>query len=222
MEFAPDYHEHEEFQPAMLMLAHFVIQWNWAEHNFNVLLWALSGDFYTGAAYTAGLGNQSRADLMLATARRKEADPEILGLIEFCVKAFGRIKDNRNSLVHAHSISFGEEEHEKPRWTRASSNPRALHVYCLADKSDIIENLEGACRLAILLGEVSAYYLSTFDPPPRPSFGIFPLPPPLTPTPILPHTLEDLPQSSEESARQVKRDRKAAQRSDPKNRKKGS
>jgi hypothetical protein len=193
MEFSPDYHEHEEFQPAMLALSHFAIQWNWAEHNFNVLLWALSGDFRTGAAYTAGLGNQSRADLMLATARRKEADPEILALIEFCVRAFGRIKDNRNSLLHAHSITFGEE-HDKPRWTRASNNPRAMHVYCLADESDVIANLEGACQLAMLLGQVTTFYIGRVDPPRRPSLGIFPLPPALTPTPIPPETHEAPPQ----------------------------
>jgi hypothetical protein len=195
MDFLPDYHEHEDFQPAMLALSHFTIQWNWAEHNFNVLLWALSGDFFTGAAYTAGLGNQSRADLMLATARRKEADPEILSLIEFCVKAFGRIKDNRNSLLHAHSVSFGED-HSKPRWTRASNNPRALHVYCLADESDIIENLEAACQLAMLLGEVTIFYIGKVDPPPRPSLGIFPLPQALKPTPIAPETREPPPRSS--------------------------
>jgi hypothetical protein len=195
MDFIPDYHEDPDFQPAMLALAHFAIQWNWAEHNFNVLLWALSGDFLTGAAYTSGLGNQSRADLMLATARRKERDPEILALIEFSVKAFGRIKDNRNSLLHAHSVISGEE-HDKPRWTRASKNPRSIHVYVLADESDVTENLEGACQLATLLNQLATFYLGRVDPPRRPSVGIFPLPEALTPTPIVPEP-EDPPQSSE-------------------------
>lgn len=196
MDFFPDYHEHEDFQPAMLALSHFTIQWNWAEHNFNVLLWALSGDFFTGAAYTAALGNQSRADLMLATARRKERDPEILALIEFCVKAFGRIKDNRNALLHAHSVSLGEEDllGIKPKWTRASNNPRSLHVYVLADESDIIANLEGACQLALLLGQLVGFYLGRVDPPRRPSLGIFPLPNVLTPIPIAPREQEDPPQ----------------------------
>jgi hypothetical protein len=187
MEFFPDYHEYPDFQPAMLALSHFTIQWNWAEHNFNVLLWALSGDFFTGAQYTAGLGNQSRADLMLATARRKEKDPEILSLIEFCVKAFGRIKDNRNSLLHAHSVTVGEEGDGKPRWIRASNNPRSLHVYCLADEDDIIENLEAACQLGMLLPQITTWYIGRVPKKKRrPSLGIFPLPNVLKPTPIAP------------------------------------
>lgn len=187
IEFFPDYHEHEDFQPAMLALSHFAIQWNWAEHNFNVLLWALSGDFFTGAQYTAGLGNQSRADLMLATARRKEKDPEILSLIEFCVKAFGRIKDNRNALLHAHSITLEDGAASKPRWIRASNNPRSLHVYCLADEEDIIENLEAACQLGMLLPQITTWYIGRVPKAKRrPSLAKFPLPKALKPTPIHP------------------------------------
>lgn len=198
MDFFPDYHEHEEFQPAMLALSHFAIQWNWAEHNFNVLLWGLSGDFFTGAAYTSGLGNQSRADLMLATARRKEKDPKILALIEFCVKAFGRIKDNRNALLHAHSVSLGEEgiEKGKPKWTRASNNPRSLHVYVLADEDDIIENLEAACQLGLLLSQLTIWYIGRVPKAKRrPSLEIFPLPEALKPVPIAPQEQADPPQS---------------------------
>ena len=188
IELYPDYHEHPEFQPAMLALSHFAIQWNWAEHNFNVLLWALSGDFFTGAQYTAGLGNQSRADLMLATARRKEKDPEILSLIEFCVTAFGRIKDNRNSLLHAHSITLGEDrEPTKPRWIRASNNPRSLHIYCYADEDDIIENLEAAAQLGMLLPQLTTWYIGRVPKAKRrPSLGKFPLPKALKPTPFSP------------------------------------
>lgn len=167
----------------MLALAHFIVQWNWAEHNFNVLLWALSGDFQTGAQYTTGLGNQSRADLILARARRIEKDAEILELIEFCVKAFGRIKDNRNALAHAHSISQYPEE-EKPRWLRASKNPKALHVYCFADLDDISANIEGACLLAMLLNQITCFYISRFEEKPRPSLGKFEIPNPLIPIPV--------------------------------------
>lgn len=192
----PDFHEVDDFQPAMLALSHFIVQWNWAEHNFNVLLWALSGDFHTGAQYTTGLGNQSRADLILARARRIEKDTEILDLIEFCVEAFGRVKDNRNSLAHAHSISKYADE-EKPRWLRASKNPKALHVYCFADLDDITDNLEAACRLAMLLTDITCYYVSQFDEKPRPSLGKFELPSPLIPIPVPLIEPGPPPQSSE-------------------------
>ena len=197
MEFFPDYHEHDDFGDAMFGLAHFIIQWNWAEHNFNVLLWALSGDFYTGAQYTTGLGNQSRADLLLVTARRKEKDKEILELIEFCVKAFGRIKDNRNAMAHAHSITK-EEGEDKPRWLRASKNPKSLHVYCFADAGDVAANNVAACQLAILLSELIAYYLSTFEEKPRPLSGKFPLPAALIPIPVPLEEQEDPPPTSAE------------------------
>ena len=183
MDFYPDYHEHDDFQPAMLALSHFIIQWNWAEHNFNVLLWALSGDFLTGAQYTTGLSNQSRADLVLARARRTEKDPDILKLIEFSVKAFGCIKDNRNSLAHAHSISW-EKFEEKPRWLRASKNPKSLHVYCFADISDITENLTAACKLAILLTEITGYYIGNPPKQLKPSLDVFSLPTALKSIPI--------------------------------------
>jgi hypothetical protein len=96
-----------------------------------------------------------------------------------------------------------------------------MHVYCLADESDIMENLVGASQLGMLLVHLATFYLSPMVPPPKPSLGIFPLPPSLKPTPIPPQTQEAPPQSSQESARQAKLDRKAAQRSDPRNRKKG-
>lgn len=151
--------------------------------------------FFTGAAYTAGLGNQSRADLMLATARRKEKDAEILELIEFCVKAFGRLKDIRNSLAHAHSITKAKDE-AKPRWVRASKNPRAFHVYCFAEEDDIAVALGATCALAQLLNQLTVFYIGRPARTCRPSIGIFPLPSALTPIQIVPEEPEDPPPPS--------------------------
>jgi len=174
LEFFPDYHEHDDFQPAMLALSHLVVQWNWAEHNFNVLLWQYVGDFNTGSMYTAGLGNQSRADALLALARLHEKDHEILAGIEFSIKAFGRIKDNRNALVHAHSVTYYHMDEDKPRWIRGSKNPKNIHVYCFADLDDIIANLNAAAQLSIFLSEIMVYYASQMRP--RPSLERFTLP----------------------------------------------
>lgn len=190
IDFFPDYHEHDDFQPAMLALSHLVIQWNWAEHNFNVLLWQYVGDFNTGSMYTAGLGNQSRADALLSLARLHEKDEEIIDRILYAIKAFGRIKDNRNALVHAHSIVYYHEEESKPRWIRSSKNPKNIHVYCFANVDDIVSNLDASCQLAMFLGEIMAYYASPLQP--RPSLEKFPLPDALTPHPvprIMPETL---------------------------------
>lgn len=180
--FFPDYHEHEDFQSAMLALSHLVIQWNWAEHFFNVLLWQYTGDIHTGSMYTAGLGNQSRADALLALAKRHEEDLDILDRIEFAIKAFGRIKDNRNALVHAHSVSYEPDEEEKPRWTRGSKNPKNIHVYCFADANDITKNLNAACRLGVFLLDIVKYYASPQRK--RPSLEKFPLPDALVSYPV--------------------------------------
>lgn len=191
-----DYHEHDDFQAAMLALSHLVIQWNWAEHNFNVLLWQYIGDFNTGSMYTAGLGNQSRADALLALARMHEKDQEIIERISFSIKAFGRIKDNRNALVHAHSVTLLPGEDSKPRWIRGSKNPKNIHVYCLADEQDIVDNMSAACRLAMYLTELIIYYASPLRP--RPSLEIFPLPDALTTHPVPRIESESQPQSSPE------------------------
>ena len=180
--FFPDYHEHQDFQPAMLALSHLVVQWNWAEHMFNVLLWQYVGDFDTGSMYTAGLGNQSRADALLALAKLNENDEDIIDRIEFSIKAFGRIKDNRNSLVHAHSVTFYYDEEEKPRWLRGSKNPKNIHVYCFANHDDIIQNLESSCELSMFLEELLIYYASPMRP--KPSLQKFALPDALVPHPV--------------------------------------
>lgn len=193
LDFFPDYHEHEDFQPAMMALSHFVIQWNWAEHNFNVLLWQYIGDFNTGSMYTAGLGNQSRADALLSLAKLHEKDEEIIDRIMFAIKAFGRIKDNRNSLVHAHSVTYYNDEERKPRWVRGSKNPKNIHVYCFADIDDIVRNLNAACQLSTFLSEIMIYYASPMKP--RPSLEKFPLPDALTPHAVPRITQEHSPQS---------------------------
>lgn len=192
--FFPDYHEHDDFQPAMLALSHLVIQWNWAEHSLNVLLWQFVGDFNTGSMYTAGLGNQSRADALLALARLHEKDEEIIEGIIFAIKAFGRIKDNRNALVHAHSVTYYFDEELKPRWVRGSKNPKNIHVYCFADIDDIVANLEAACQLATFVEGIMIYYASPLRP--RPSLEKFLLPDALTPHPVPRIVQEHQPQSS--------------------------
>jgi len=179
----------------MLALSHLVLMWNWAEHNFNVLLWQYVGDLTTGSMYTAGLGNQSRADALLALARLHEKDEDILGRILFAAKAFGRIKDNRNSLVHAHSIAYAPDDDPKPRWIRASKNPKNIHVFCYAGYDDIIANLEGAAQLAQFLLDLVIYYSSPMRP--APSLEIFALPDALTPHPVPRIEPEPPPQSSE-------------------------
>ena len=182
MSFFPDYHEHENFQPAMLALSHFVLQWNWAEHSFNVLLWQYIGDFATGSMYTAGLGNQSRADALIALAKLHEKDEAVFERIQFAVKAFGRIKDNRNSLVHAHSVTYSPDEDPKPKWLRASKNPNNIHIYCYADADDVVANLDASAQLAMFLMELTVHYSSPIKP--SPSLQEFSIPDALTPHPV--------------------------------------
>jgi hypothetical protein len=176
-----DLHETDEFQPIMLALSHFIIQWNWVEHNFNVLLWHLGGDWQTGSVLSAGLGNQARSDAILALARQKESRSDILEQIEHAVSAFGKLKSNRNSLVHSHSI-YKNPNDIKPHWIRSSNNPKNIHVYCMADQDDIIENIIGTKFLSERIIQLILYYIS--DSEQLPSFEKFQIPKVLVSIPI--------------------------------------
>lgn len=103
--FYADYHETDEAVPLMYQLARVSVEWNMVEHFFAALIWEMLGDFRTGKAVTGGMGSQSRADVVLGIARQKLKDPEALDRIEFACKAFNILRENRNSLIHTHSIS---------------------------------------------------------------------------------------------------------------------
>src|SRR4051812_4499434 len=65
----PDYHESEDAFLLVYNLGRLSLEWNMLEHFFTVMIWEMLGDFPTGMAVTGGMGNQSKADVILKLAR---------------------------------------------------------------------------------------------------------------------------------------------------------
>src|SRR5688572_9223636 len=112
--FIPDYHETEEAMPLVYNLGRMSLEWNMMEQFFTGLIWTYLGDHGVGMAVTSGLGNQSRADVLLGLARQRKNKPELLKRVEFACKAFNILRENRNMLIHSHSIFASSTG--KPHW----------------------------------------------------------------------------------------------------------
>lgn len=160
--FIPDYHETEEAFPLVYDLGRFSLEWNMVEHFFSALIWEFIGDFAQGMAITSGMGNQSRADVLLSLARQRD-DPELVEHIEFACKAFNILRENRNLLMHSHSIFPPEKKGQKPHWRRATGRGPEAHASVEADLAD----LEELIALTAALG-MFAVGLSTVIRPRRP------------------------------------------------------
>lgn len=143
--FHADYHETDEAVPLMYQLARVSLEWNMVEHFFAALIWEMLGDFRTGKAVTGGMGTQSRADVVLGIARQKLKDPEAIDRIEFACKAFNILRENRNSLIHTHSIS-PPENGGKPLWRRTGKG-QGSYVAVEADVDDLGEIISQICDL---------------------------------------------------------------------------
>ena len=153
-----DYHETEEAFPLVYDLGRVAIEWNMVEHFFTAMIWELLGDFPTGMAVTAGMGNQSKADVILKLARERIRNPDVLDRIEFACKTFNTLRENRNMLVHSHSIFQPEEPGAKPSWARAVSRggPTA-HAWTEADLGDLELLIAQICNLGLFVTALTAF-----------------------------------------------------------------
>jgi len=66
--FIADYHETEEALPLVYNLGRVSLEWNMVEHFFTAMIWELLGDYRAGMAITSGMGNTSKADVVLRLA----------------------------------------------------------------------------------------------------------------------------------------------------------
>lgn len=131
--------------PALYLLGRISIEWNFCEHFIGTLIWHYVGGTFKGAAITANLGNQSKADMLLTLARRFETDAAFVGCVEFATTAFNRLRENRNILMHSHSI--GPHESGKLEWRRTSSTAPMGHVGSLVGSDDMMANLNAIAAL---------------------------------------------------------------------------
>jgi hypothetical protein len=151
--FIADYHETEEALPLVYNLGRVSLEWNMVEQFFTTLVWELLGDYPTGMAVTGGMGNTSKADVVLRLSRDRLKDKETLHAIEFACKAFNILRVNRNVLLHSHSIFRGENG-SKPHWHRATGKSPAGHVSTEADFEDLEQLIAEICALGLFVTDL--------------------------------------------------------------------
>jgi len=148
--FIADYHETEEAFPLVYDLGRVSLEWNMIEQFFTATIWELLGDYRTGMAVTSGMGNTSKADVVLRLTRERVHDADVLQAIEFACKAFNVLRENRNILIHSHSI-FRSEKGAKPHWRRATGKGPEGHLSAEADLADLEKIIADICSLGLFI-----------------------------------------------------------------------
>jgi hypothetical protein len=151
--FIPDYHETEEAFPLVYDLGRVSLEWNMVEQFFTTIIWEILGDYSTGMAVTSGMGNTSKADVVLRLSRERIKDQDTLDAIEYACKAFNILRVNRNILVHSHSI-FRAENGSKPQWRRATGKGPAGHISAEADLADLERLIAEICTLGLFVTDL--------------------------------------------------------------------
>jgi hypothetical protein len=155
-----DFHETEDAMLEVYTLGRISVGWNFCEHYFSTLVWNYFDDFEKGIAVTASLGNQSRADLLLTLVRKYERSKRVIERVEFAAKAFNRLRDTRNILLHAHSIN--PHESGKLAFTRAAARPG--HIHTLANLDDLNRVYEDMVKLSDFMMHVGLYVMASQHP----------------------------------------------------------
>ncbi len=177
-----DYHETEDCFLPLYFLGRISVEWNFCEHLFGTLIWHHFEGIKKGLLVTSKMGNQSRADLLLSLVRRFETNQDVLDRIEFATRAFNRLRETRNILIHTHGID--PHETGKLEWRRASPNAQLGHTGSLADLDDLIEVLDNIAQLSQFIIEITCYYFDRQNnKEPQPLPDTFPLPKMLTQLP---------------------------------------
>jgi len=145
-EFIADYHETEEASLLVYNLGRLSLEWNMVEHFLSATVWELLGNYPAGMAITAGMGNLSKSDVVMRLAREQIKSKEALSAIESACKAFNILRENRNVLIHSHSIVRGENG-GKPHWRRASGKNPSGHKSTEADFNDLENLIAQVCHL---------------------------------------------------------------------------
>lgn len=148
--FMADYHETEDAFPLVYDLGRFSLEWNMVEQFFTALIWEFLGDHGVGMAVTGGLGgNQSKAGVLLNLARQRANNKELIDRVEFACRAFNILRENRNMLVHSHSIF--PAENGKPHWRRATGKGPVGHLSVEADLADLEMLIAQTCQLGLFV-----------------------------------------------------------------------
>jgi hypothetical protein len=148
-----DYHETEEGMPLVYDLGRLCLEWNTVEQFFTALIWTYFGDHGVGMAVTGGLGgNKSKAEVLLNLARQSPQESALIDRIEFACEAFNVLRENRNVLVHSHTIF--RIEGGKPQWRRATGRGPTGHLSTEANLEDLENLIADICKLGLFVIEL--------------------------------------------------------------------
>jgi hypothetical protein len=146
--FVADYHETEEALPLVYNVGRVSLEWNMVEQFFTATIWEMLGDYPAGMAVTGGMGNVSKADVVLRLSRQRIRDKDTLDAVEFACKAFNILRQSRNVLIHSHSI-YPAEDGGKPIWRRASGKGPSGHLSVKVDFEDLENLIAQICALGV-------------------------------------------------------------------------
>lgn len=173
----------QECETALYHLGCISVRWNMCEDMLSNLIWEYVGGVSAGISVAAKLKNEARADLLLQLARENDTNPEFVDRIEFVVKAFNRLSEVRNILVHSLSI----QPHESGKfewWKRSNKSDSGLTAY-LAGENELEEISQAVGRLTALIMILWGYQMERqADVERRPLPAKFPLPDTLTQLPL--------------------------------------
>lgn len=140
--FVADWHEKEDAWPIVFNLGRIALEWSMLEQFFTALIWHLLGDHGIGMAVTGGMGNQSKADVVKGLAKQIFSDEQVLADFDFACKAFNILRENRNQLLHSHSIFPTFKGNVN--WRRATGRGPSGHLTTVAsfdDQEDMIASI---------------------------------------------------------------------------------
>lgn len=143
-----------EFAETAVELSRFILEWNHAEFRYTVILSYFLG--HENKSVAQMLGNQTRTDALSHLSKTRNLEPRVIELIDFLVRAFSLIKDNRNSLVHSYFVRRGIAG-ERWHWLRMAKSPRTRYIYCIAGHSDVAANADAATALEAFITKLYAY-----------------------------------------------------------------
>jgi hypothetical protein len=79
--------------------------WNFLEHQMQVIAWQYTKDFEAAHILTARLGNADLAAALLELCDLREERKPVKAAVAFLVSVFHLIRENRNALVHSHGAA---------------------------------------------------------------------------------------------------------------------
>jgi hypothetical protein len=179
-----DFHNTDECAQLMRLIGIISVDWNFCEVLFSHLIWHYVGGLEVGRLITPELGNQSRADVLLALARKHEKSKRYLECVEFAALVFNRMREWRNKLVHSHSIMPATANGKMLIFLRmATKGPNALEMRLKFE--EIVRIYDCVAYLGLYLARLHTFNFARSNGKREKLPGRFPLPDiPIRPRPV--------------------------------------